>query len=202
MKKHIKHYGKAFIILMVLLVAGTGIFIYSGIYSIGADDPHIRPVYYLLQTLRDRSIDARASDVKVPNLEDKALILKGAGQYAAMCTQCHLAPGMNNSEIRPGLYPEPPQLAKMNIAPQRAFWVIKHGIKMSSMPAWGFNHDDDTIWSLVAFLQKLPEMNAEQYKAMVAIAPPDEEMAGGHEHGHGDGHADTHMDTHADTHTH
>jgi mono/diheme cytochrome c family protein len=195
MKKHIKHYGKAFIIWSVVAVVGVGIFIYSGIYSIGADDHHIRPVYSMLQTLRDRSIEVRARDMVVPDLEDKALILKGAGQYAAMCTSCHLAPGIRQSEIRPGLYPQPPELSKAKIEPKRAFWVIKHGIKMSSMPAWGFSHDDDTIWSLVAFLQKLPDMNAEQYQAIVEQAPPDEEMEGGHSHGHDHEHG--HEDDHA-----
>jgi mono/diheme cytochrome c family protein len=57
-----------------------------------------------------------------------------------------------------------------------AFWTIKHGIKMSAMPAWGASHDDATIWSMVAFLQRLPDLDAAQYKQMVAAAPPDEDM--------------------------
>lgn len=64
----------------------------------------------------------------------------------------------------------------MHVEPKAAFWVIKHGIKMSAMPAWGPTHDDATIWSMVAFLQKLPILDATQYKAIVAKAPPDEEM--------------------------
>jgi len=72
--------------------------------------------------------------------------------------------------------------------------VIKHGIKMSAMPAWGFSHDDATIWSMVAFLQKMPGMTPAEYRAIVAKAPPDEDMGpmdsgammgGGHTHAHG-----------------
>ena len=57
------------------------------------------------------------------------------------------------------------------------------------------SHDDPTIWSMVAFLQKLPDLTPAQYKDMVAKAPPDEDMdmdmsdeaghrqgAAGHEH--------------------
>ena len=141
-----------------------------------------------MQALRERSIEHHAQDIKVPKLDDPQLILKGAGQYAAMCTGCHLAPGMVDSEIRPGLYPQPPELSKFRPDPREAFWVIKHGIKMSAMPAWGFSHDDPTIWSMVAFLQKLPDLSPQQYKDMVAKAPPDEdmEMGGEHMHGHGD----------------
>ena len=153
-----------------------------------------RPRTSLVTLLRDRSIAVHSAHLQTPNLEDSALILKGAGQYAAMCVGCHLAPGIEKSEIRPGLYPEPPNLAHVRIAPNVAFWAIKHGIKMSAMPAWGASHDDPTIWSMVAFLQKLPGMTPAQYKEIIAKAPPDEDMdmdeAGEHGHDHGD--ADVH----------
>ena len=47
---------------------------------------------------------------------------------------------------------------------------------MSGMPAWGVGHDDATLWSIVAFVNKLPGLSAESYKDIVARAPPDEEM--------------------------
>ncbi|MFC5526367.1 c-type cytochrome [Rhodanobacter ginsengisoli] len=175
-------------VVATIAVAGAVGFVYSGLYNIGADDHHTRPVSALMQTLRERSIEAHSQHISVPDLEDPQLILKGAGQYAAMCTQCHLKPGMENSEIRPGLYPQPPNLSKFRPDPREAFWVIKHGIKMSAMPAWGFSHDDATIWSMVAFLQKLPDMTPEQYQDIVAKAPPDEDMEmdddAGHSHEH------------------
>jgi mono/diheme cytochrome c family protein len=176
MKKHIVHHGITVAVVLGVLAIGTGAFVYSGIYNIGADDHHTQPVLSLLQTLRDRSIHMRSRDIPVPNLENSQLILKGAGQYAAMCTGCHLSPAMKESEIRPGLYPQPPDLSRVHVDPRVAFWVIKHGIKMSAMPAWGGSHDDPTIWSMVAFLQKLPGMTPKQYKDIVAKAPPDEDM--------------------------
>ena len=179
--------------VLAIRAAGAGVFVYSGLYNIGADDPHTKPVFALLQTLRDRSIQLRSCDIKVPDLQDPQLILKGAGQYAAMCTDCHLNPGMTDSKIRPGLYPQPPNLSQVRLDPRVVFWTIKHGIKMSAMPAWGFSHDDATIWSMVAFVQKLPGMTPAAYKAIVAKAPPDEDMkmpmgmatgeAAGHSHG-------------------
>lgn len=161
---------------LLLLAAGALAFVWSGRYDIGADAPHTRPVYALMQTMRERSIRAHAADLVVPDLDDPQLVLKGAGQYAAMCTQCHLSPAMAQSEIRPGLYPRPPNLSRLRVDPKTAFWAIKHGIKMSAMPAWGASHDDATIWSMVAFLQKLPGMSAPQYRDIVARAPPDDDM--------------------------
>jgi mono/diheme cytochrome c family protein len=80
-------------------------------------------------------------------------------------------------------------LSKISVDPRQAFWVIKHGIKMSAMPAWGLSHDDATIWSIVAFLKKLPDMTPEQYKEIVAKAPPDEDAEAmdndaSHDHDH------------------
>jgi ketosteroid isomerase-like protein len=170
-----------------IVVAGIGVFVWSGIYNIGADDHHTKPVYALMKALRERSIERHAKDIAVLNLDDPQLILKGAGQYAAMCTGCHLAPGMAENEMRPGLYPQPPELAKFRPDPRQAFWVIKHGVKMSAMPAWGGSHDDATIWSMVAFLQRMPGMTPAQYEDIVARAPQDHDMdeAGGHSHSHG-----------------
>lgn len=183
MKKRTE-YLAVVVVVLVAIGTGLGVFAWSGLYNIGADDPHWNLTFRIMQSVRDRSIHVRSENIKVPNLDDPQLILKGAGQYAAMCTSCHLAPGMANSEIRPGLYPQPPILWQVRVDPRDVFWVIKHGIKMSAMPAWGGSHDDGTIWSMVAFLQKLPGMTPEQYKVIVAKAPPDEDMQMEMDHAH------------------
>lgn len=174
MKAHTRHVINVFVVLLVLAV-GTGAYAWSGLYNVGADDPHWSATRGLLTTLREHSIEARTNGIAVPSLKDPQLILKGAGQYSAMCVSCHLAPGVEDSELRHGLYPQPPNLTEVHVAPRVAFWVIKHGIKMSAMPAWGSSHDARTIWSMVAFLQELPKLTPAEYKAIVAKAPPDED---------------------------
>lgn len=164
----------------LLVVAG---FIWSGVYDVGADDPHWRSTHALLQWVRQRSIATRAGELQVPaDLGSPARIRQGAGNYAAMCTECHLAPGMPETETKRGLYPAPPELAKQRIEPAQAFWVIKHGIKASGMPAWGRSMQDEYIWNLAAFVQALPALNARQYRALV-------ESSEGHSHGGGEAHA-------------
>jgi mono/diheme cytochrome c family protein len=175
MKRRIE-YRTSIVAGIVVLALGAYAYAWSGFYNIGADVPHAQWTYRFLTMVREHSVQRHARDIKVPPLDDPALILKGAGQYAAMCTGCHLAPGMHDSELRAGLYPQPPNLSQQRLDPREAFWIIKHGIKMSGMPAWGRTHDDPTIWSMVAFLQKLPGMTPEQYKDIVAKAPPDDDM--------------------------
>ena len=169
--------------LLALIVAGKAAFIWSGAYNIAADEPHWTITERVMETVRDRSIAVRASGIVVPDLDDEASIRAGAGNYDAMCTGCHLKPGVEKTEQSDGLYPAPPELARNRIDdPAAAFWVIKHGIKMSGMPAWGPTHSDDVIWAIVAFLQKLPQMSPEQYRAMTADSGESHEHDEGHEH--------------------
>lgn len=152
-----------------LLVAGIAGFIYSGIYNIGADDPHMRWVSSAIETLRDRSIAARARSIAVPSLDDSDLLLSGGPDYAEMCAGCHLQPGVAVSELRAALYPQPPDLTQPSRRiPAEMFWVIKHGIKMSAMPAWGSTHTDQRMWAMVAFIRRLPELTPAQYQILTA----------------------------------
>jgi mono/diheme cytochrome c family protein len=189
---------KFLVTVIATVVIGTLVglgYLYSGAFDAAADQPHSGLVFFLAKTARERSIALRAKDIHVPDLTDPKAIAAGASEYAEMCTGCHLAPGMEDNEIRPGLYPHPPNLSghvsgndadplTVNHSAARQFWIIKHGIKMSAMPAWGKTHDDATIWTMVAFLQKLPTLTPEQYAEMT------QESESAHEaSGHGSTHA-------------
>ncbi len=176
-------------VLLCVLVVVLGA--YSGFYDIGADRPHLALTQGLLSVLRERSIERRAAALPVPPLDDPARLREGAEHYSAMCVDCHLAPGITVSEIRAGLLPRPPNLSQVAIAPNIAFWAIKHGIKASGMPAWGQTHDDEAIWNIVAFVRQLPHMSPEQYRASTALADGEDahseaphDSARSHEHAH------------------
>lgn len=163
-------------VLTTLVAIGAAVFIYLGVYDVAADQPHTRPVFALLETLRDRSITVRARGIKPPpDLDAPERVRIGAGLYGEMCSGCHLGPGVEQSEMSQGLYPRAPELAKAEHThgPAEAFWTIKHGVKLSAMPAWGKTHSDPLIWDMVAFVRKLPGMTPEQYKSLVASAPAD-----------------------------
>lgn len=169
---------RTLVVVLIVVLFGVVAFVYSGAFNIAADVPHSSLVYRLLETTRQRSIAARASGIDVPRLDDPKRIAEGGEHYAAMCTGCHLAPDTHESELRDGLYPQPPDFTqRSDIDPAQMFWAIKHGVKLTAMPAWGKLHDDDAIWNLVAFVKKLPDMTPEQYQQTTA-------SGGGHEHHH------------------
>jgi len=186
-------------VVITLLVAGTAgaVVVHSGgLLNFAGDEPHPAVVEGFIAFARERFIANRSAELQVPDLANPELIASGAAHYVPMCAGCHLGPGTEDTEIRRGLYPQPPNLAQpeehagghhhgdMTESARRQFWIIKHGIKMTAMPSWGATHSDDEIWGLVAFLQKLPEMSPEEYAKL------SEQAEGGHEHGGGAGHGE------------
>ena len=157
----------------LVAVIGASLFVYAGVYNVAADIPHTQPAFWLMTTVRERSVAVRAMDIVVPrDLDDPKRIAAGAGQYAEMCSGCHLAPGMKRTEISRGLYPRAPELRRgRHSTPAEDFWVVKHGVKMTGMPAWGVTHNDEILWDVVAFLRKLPELTPDEYQALVKSAP-------------------------------
>jgi hypothetical protein len=175
---------------IVLGAAAGAIVIASGVIDVGADTPHNPAFHQALTFARERSIARSAADIKAPdNLNDPERVRRGAGNYDAMCVGCHLAPELADSEIRRGLYPAPPNLSEKRDAlseqhAARDFWIIKHGIKATGMPAWSKGGmDDEAIWDLVAFLQKMPTLSKASYEQLVAASD-------GHSHGGMTGAAD------------
>ena len=172
-----RHFPSVGFVAAAALAGGAlaGIVVYVGAYDIGADAPHSKPVYWLVEQFRDRSIAVRSRDISVPaNLMDVKRLQSGAGLYTEMCSGCHLAPGLEKSEISQGLYPRAPELFR---EPQRSakeqFWIIKHGVKLTAMPAWGKTHSDELIRDMVAFVRQMPKMSPAQYQAVISSAPED-----------------------------
>lgn len=154
-----------------------GATIYLGAFNVAADQPHTALFAWLTQTVRDRSIAVRVSGIDVPHdLAKPNRIKRGAAEYGEMCAMCHLGPGVERSEISQGLYPPAPELARdSDLSVAEDFWVIKHGVKMTAMPAWGVTHDDAILWDIVAFLRKLPRLTPDQYKTLTKDAAAEHE---------------------------
>lgn len=169
----------ALVFWIVVAIVAFFAFAFSGIYQVGADVPHWGITRAAIGMVREHAVERRIADIKPPPLDDPALIKLGAQHYSEMCTGCHLAPGMGSSELRDGLYPKPPNLTRFAPDPAEAFWIIKHGLKMTAMPAWGLTHDDHEIWAMVAYLQKQPRMSAAQFHTLAEGAVAED---GDHQH--------------------
>ena len=167
---------KGFIWLVVIgFIAGV-VVMFSGVINVAATDPHNPVTRFILNTTMENSVREHAKGITAPALDDPAMVMEGFRHYREMCVGCHLAPGVESSEIREGLLPRPPKLQEAvdEWTPEQLFWIVKNGVKMTGMPAWGPTHSDAKLWAIVAFLEKLPQMSAQQYQEMDKTAGPGE----------------------------
>jgi mono/diheme cytochrome c family protein/ketosteroid isomerase-like protein len=166
--------------LIVLIIVGLGAavaYAYSGWYDVSVGTGHNPVTQWYLDTLRDRSVAERAADIQVPALDDPDMIQAGSLHYEEGCAGCHGKPGQESADV---FDPRPPELARRAGDPAATYWIIQNGIKLSAMPIKGRGHSEEEVWSMVAFLQKLPELTPGEYKAMVEAARAE----GGHQHSH------------------
>ncbi len=168
------------LVTAVALLVGAGmVAIYTGAYNVAADKPHTAIETWILRTAMTNSIKSRAGAIAPPSdFGAETRIHDGSHLFDEMCVQCHGAPGKKPGEVGLGLGPEPPELSKAVARWNTAelFWIVTHGIRATGMPAFGGTHTEHQLWNLVAFIQKLPGLTAEQYKAF--------EHGGGESHGH------------------
>lgn len=163
--------------VFVMLLVGAFAFIYSGSYNVAATAPHSRLGSWILSTTKHHSIEANAQDIDVPAI-DGAQLQHGIEHFHEMCVACHGAPGIERGEIGKGLNPTPPDLAHAaeEWEPAELFWIVKHGLKLAGMPAFGATHSDEQIWGIVSFVQQLPDISADEYRQLTVGLP----RQGGH----------------------
>lgn len=170
----------------VLAMALAGAIVFGGLYNVASTAQHTQPVYSLLELAMRQSVRLRARGIEAPKLDDERLMVRGAACFKEKCVQCHGAPGIAQNDIGKSMQPVPGPLvdAGQRWRPRELYWLTRHGIKMSGMPAWEFHLSDDDIWAVVAFLGRLPALTPRQYAAFgetpaVPVgSPPDLSTAG------------------------
>jgi mono/diheme cytochrome c family protein len=177
---------KAFLSGIVFIIVCVTVCILSGWYNVGADVPHWKITFWLLEKARERSVEMHSKDIVSPSFNDQKLIGVGFPHFHEMCRQCHGAPGYPPDEFAEGLYPRPPSLAsgdaQQELSASELFWIVKHGIKMTGMPGFGKTHTDAQIWGIIAIAKKLPEMNPVAYEEIVKkLIPPEVKEHSAHE---------------------
>jgi len=187
MKTSVRILRNAVLVFAVLIALGT-LFVYSGIYNIGATNGHTKPVAQIFRLTMMRSVVAHARGIAPPanfNPQDRVLVEKGAGHYEEMCRTCHGAPGKKPEPWQ--LYPAAPDLADAlrvtRWTDSEVFWIIKNGIKDTGMSAFSQSHDDEEIWALTAFVRQLQTTTPEQYQQMTEHDRAHQTMESGGQHG-------------------
>lgn len=167
----------AAIVLLVIAFAFGFLVMYSGVYNVGTSNHDYAAANWMLDNGMVRSVKWHSRHIKAPPLTDSTMIEDGFRHYDEMCVGCHGAPGIKPGDIAHGLWPEAPDLAESapEWTPAQLYWIIRNGVKFTSMPAWGPTHSEKELWAMTAFVAQLPHVSAAQYKAMqvrAAALPP------------------------------
>jgi cytochrome c553 len=155
-------------------IAGAILIAWTGIYDASATSHHSSIAHWFLHFTMRHSVAFHSSDATPPALGDPARILRGAKHYEMTCSPCHGAPDHPALDVTRGMTPPPPPLydARAKFDPEELHWVVKHGIKMTAMPAWPALQRNDEIWDMVAFLEQLPDLNPDRYGKLVEAKAP------------------------------
>ena len=159
-------------VLAIIIAVGAAVFFFGGYFNVAASAPDPGIVKWALAKVRMAAIDRRARLIAPVNLDDPEIVRAGARAFSERgCANCHGAPGVNWQKFSEGLNPDPPDLKDIahEREPAQLFWVVKNGLKMTAMPSFGaIGADDREIWSIVAFVRKLPNVSEADFKAWTA----------------------------------
>jgi mono/diheme cytochrome c family protein len=162
-------------VLAILVAIGVGVYFLGGFFNVGATRQDPAFVSSALIYVRTVSIARHAVDLPPMSLDDPAVVQAGAKAFSQRgCVNCHGGPGVPWAKFSEGLNPGPPDLKEVvnGLEPRELFWVVKNGIGMTGMPSFGTTGvPDQEIWSIAAFLKKLPGISEQDYKAWTAAAP-------------------------------
>ncbi len=196
----IKHALITLFFLAVIGLASALWVIIGGRFDVASSAELPQPIHDLIHQTRVNAVrrEARDLSIELPDLDDETLMFEAVVGFESMCADCHHPPGASPSALAQGLNPPPADLTESagKRSTEELFWVTKHGIRMSGMPAWGPTHSDDELLPVVALIERFPAFADHDYGELLAAA----EAAGidhDHDHDHhGEGHDHGHHHNH------
>lgn len=167
-------------VLLPVAALGGFLFAWSGLFNIAASSGHWPVVAWFLHFTMRNSVETHSTGIDAPRLDDPALVKLGAGHYAFGCAACHGTVDAPPNPIVREMTPNPPHLIERIPRWDAAelFWIVKHGVKYTGMPAWAARERADEIWAVVAFLLRLPDLTPQEYRTLTQPDLPESDTPG------------------------
>lgn len=156
--------------LVVLGAAVGAAVLLSGALTTDATKQHFRLTHRILELGLHYSVRAATDGVVAPALDDEQMKARGAACYRENCVICHGAPGVAPEPFALGMLPVPASLADAATSqpPESLYHITRKGVRMTGMPAWEYRLSEDSLWSLVAFIESLPGLDVRGYRDLMA----------------------------------
>lgn len=163
------------VIATILIALAVGyLLLQSGVIPANADAKPGGLELWVAGTSLDATLRNQAPKAANPVALTDANLIEGVSLYGQHCAICHGAASgaASASPVAKGLYPAPPQLAEEGVeddAEGVSFWKIKHGIRLTGMPAWGRTMNDRQIWTLALFLKHMDKLPPAAQRAWTQV---------------------------------
>jgi mono/diheme cytochrome c family protein len=134
---------------------------------------------YLATRIRDWSMPAQYK-IRNPVECSQESVGEGLAHWADHCSTCHANTGNGETMLGKTMYPRPPDMRRdesQRKTDGELYYIIKNGVRLSGMPAFGEPGDADTdSWKLVCFIRHLPQLSSQEEQRMKKLNPktPDE----------------------------
>jgi mono/diheme cytochrome c family protein len=148
------------VLTLALLLLAALMVTRLGLMPVSADGTHSRLEAWIMPVVLHASIVRHASGETNPAPLNEDNLKAGVDTYKAMCARCHSTPEGESSVYGQSFYPPAPQLPKgmSQYTDSQLFWLIKHGIRNTGMPAWGSMLSDEEIWQIVSLLKNSQDL--------------------------------------------
>lgn len=154
---NVKWFILGIIATLIALSAATYVYLEKGFVSIRAD---VKPgaLDDWLGSAMDASTKRNAPKMMNPVPDTPDALLASAKLYGSSCGICHGSPAEKNSKIGEAFSPPAPQFFGDDppaMKENENFYIIKHGVRMTAMPAWGNLLSDQQTWQAVNLLKHI-----------------------------------------------
>jgi mono/diheme cytochrome c family protein len=161
------------VVVTLLVLAGGALAVsHFGLYPIGADNPPGALERVLAGGAMDRYAETHKPEGDNPVQATTQHLTEGAKEYEEHCAFCHGGAKAKISPMQNRFSPPPPQL--IDRIPHDddpwLFWVTKHGVRMTGMPAWDGILSDDEMWKVIAFIKRSDKLPPEAQAAWQRMA--------------------------------
>jgi predicted CXXCH cytochrome family protein len=119
------------------------------------------------RTFRNLSIPRHSAKEENPWKSTPDNLKEARELFAARCATCHGNDGRGQTVVGQNLYPKPPDLTlsqTQSLTDGQIHYIIKNGVRLTGMPAWGNPHEeqDDRSWKLVLFIRGLRQPTSDE----------------------------------------
>lgn len=160
------------ILTLVVLFGGLFLMMRQGYMPVGADNPPGRYEKSLANMALDAHVDRNAPKQENPTQITNENLIDGAKEYEEHCAFCHGGAKSKISPLAGKFNPPVPQI--INRVPHdpdaNLFYVTKHGVRLTGMPAWGGHLSDEEIWKIIAFVKHSNQLPPEVQTAWQATS--------------------------------